>query len=970
MRIKETLDRLAEIATLPSPTAAEQTFVATVIADNLCARFFFPRAKSAAWIESALTAIESAQLDEEAVWFRLGYVLRACAHSPDVLTEALLRIRSRLTGRMLYDVLKALLDQPPATAWALRGFVEDYIVQPTHIIATDLGAYLLHVAKFEGIDPAELCGLLRLMLSFRPNPETDAKTAQEDRSLWAGNRDPLPRFDNWEYQQIMENGVRGLTKRFPVQVAHALLHVLRDFLHLKVPEVELENGVRQDLSFVWCTRVDGPAGSHTDSDEVLVHTFTFACEVLFERSAEDRPTADGLDAALRQERWEVLDRIRFHCYAKFPAVAAEWIRAEIVAFPSYREGFNGYEFATMIRQAGEVLGETLLSREQRSRIFDEIVRGATDEELQERFGDKSSPERFNKYRLNFTAKHLWPFEPLLFGPYVETFRDATAANDPVTPDEFQPFTTGPVRTIESKSPVTQDKLAAMPDEELIAFLNEWETPGRPKKTWWIETNFEGLGNAFRLAVRADPARFGSFGAKWHQIKRPIYLRYVIDAAKDEVKAGQLERLAAWLKLCDWVADHECLRGVERKELSEASVTVPNWESARRAVVDFAAICVEDSTKLPLEWRSAVADLLSKMLTGFDSWLESGKPIVTPADPLTDAINTTRGRAIEAFAQFALWLRRASGEKDRHDSLREFRAVMERRFAGDPPLLPPEYAQLGRLFPLFLYLDEVWAERVRDKVFSQPGSAAWQSAFGTFVLFTQPNQLHLKLLRTHYEYALENPEIWPSEGRSGRDMLPRLGQHLFAYYVWGLIPLTGPDSLLERFYAATKAEIWAALMQHVGQSLKNTPILESALKERCLAFLEARLAVGNATELAEFTFWLEADSLDVTWRLRSFIATMNIVGPRNRISPLVVDELNRLLDQNADLVVDAFAAMVAAGVSSSGFYFDKKVVLPILQAGLASQNETTRAGAVAAQESLLRAGLFDYLQVPPSATPQS
>ncbi len=934
--------------------------MSAVISDKVCARFFFARVQSAFWVKTVVAAIESGQLDEEAVWLRLNYLLRICSASPQVLLATLPLVRGRLTARMLYDVLKALLEQPPEVAWSLRALVNDYIFQPSHIISTDLGAYLLKVSSAQNLNSDEFLEMVCSALAFQRDPKWQ-EDAKEDQ--WGEAHEPVPRFDSWEYQQILETGVRGLVKWNPGGVAHALLAVVRDLLRLKATKEVRRNGVRQDLSAIWCSRISGIKGERADPDEALVHTFTYSCETVFSRAAEDWDGVERLDTALRKERWELLDRIRFHCYSKFPKESAKWIAIEVLEYPDYRNGIHGYEFAEMVRRASEVLGERFIASDAQARIFDAIVQGPTDEELRERFGERSSPERFQKFRQSHLAKNLWPFEPLLSGRLLEAYRNARGQNDPVSPEDFKAFSSGPVRTVESRSPVANERLAEMSDEALIQYLNLWEErTDRESTEWWIEENFEGLANAFRQLVQNQPDRFANFKEKWQEIRRPIYFRYAIDAAQSEIKSGNLMRLGAWLHLCEWVADHEDPRGEVRKDLSETSATTPTWEPTRRAVVDFATVCLEGSSNVPLVWRREIGDLLRKLITGYDSRLENRISVFSSSDPLTDAINTTRGRAIEAIAQFALWVRRANREDRADDSMHEIREVLERRFHGQPALLPPEYAQLGRLFPLFLQLDRDWTANITNHIFPEMGCAAWQSAFGTFVLFNQPNGAYVGLLRNHYEYATVHPEIWPSEGRSRRDFFPRLGQHLFSYYIWGLTPLNGPGSLLEGFYASTKPEIWASLMQHVGQALKNTPNLEAGLKTKCMEFFAARLAVGDPTELTEFAFWLAADSLDLTWRLRNFIATLKLTGNQDFAASLVVGDLKRLLDQDVDLVVEAFAEMVNVGLLRSGFYINKDEVVPILKAGLASNNTNTRSYAVSAQEGLLKAGLFEFLEL--------
>ena len=78
----------------------------------------------------------------------------------------------------------------------------------------------------------------------------------------------------------------------------------------------------------------------------------------------------------------------------------------------------------------------------------------------------------------------------------------------------------------------------------------------------------------------------------------------------------------------------------------------------------------------------------------DLFLDKDRPLVTPRDYLTDAINTIRGRALEDFLDYGYWVRRYEGAKADVSDIFE---VLDRRLSGSPVLTYPERALLGGNF---------------------------------------------------------------------------------------------------------------------------------------------------------------------------------------------------------------------------------------------------------------------------------
>lgn len=658
MSVRLKLLFLAEVAAKPA-TPELLVSVPQATKELLFARFFFSRAVSKDWVPQAVTEISDG-IVEEAAWVRLKYLLRVLQDSPPALADTLTKLRAHLHDRLRYDAIHALLEQSPDFAWRMRFLVVDYLAQPRQFIVSELGNYLAHIVRAKEVDPSELCRLIASIVAFKPDPKQAEKAQAKDTDAdFLSRLEPEPRFESWEFREILEKGVRPAAEKFPLPLSVTLVVAVRELLHLKFPSPKERNGALHDGSEVWCNDLGDVSSVHADPDELLVHTLCFACQKVYGTDASPGGDLGQLDQQLREEPWAVFRRLRYYLYCLFPSAARQWITTEAIGYAGYKHDTYGAEFAAMLRKAAEIFGEEFLSKAEREVIFKQILAGPPTAWLKEIWGEKAVATEFARHQRRFWAKQLWPFEPVLFGEYLATYRSAAPKDEPITAAAYSPYSSGETHSVQTRSPKSPEELAAMSDDELVAFLNTWQSPGRTGKEWWIEITVEGLATAFRQLVRASPARFAAYGARWQAVTRPVFLRYAIDAAKDEVKGGELSRLPAWLGLCDWVANHV---DAPEEKTEDRSDEWSRWEGVRREAVDFAAACLVADSKVPLDFRGPLAALLEKLTTGADRWLDRGKPLVKPEDPLTDAINTTRGRAIETFVQFGLWVRRAAGEK--------------------------------------------------------------------------------------------------------------------------------------------------------------------------------------------------------------------------------------------------------------------------------------------------------------------
>jgi hypothetical protein len=302
-----------------------------------------------------------------------------------------------------------------------------------------------------------------------------------------------------------------------------------------------------------------------------------------------------------------------------------------------------------------------------------------------------------------------------------------------------------------------------------------------------------------------------------------------------------------------------------------------------------------------------------------------------------------------------------------DKLPEVTDILAKRIADDIeiPLTRPEHALLGMHFGNLCALNRDWAVEHREIFFPQGNEAVWRDAFGSYISFNRPVKLTFEILRGEFEYAIENLNTLTAEKDNDKELVDRLGQHLFTYYLWEVYPLTGNESLLDRFYDKTNYDRkrWAQLFDHVGRSLRNSGRhLEKVMTDRIIAFFDWRFEAAEPLELQEFTFWLEAECLDPDWRLQSYSKILDLGRGKDVGLSIQVRALNKLLPDHLALVVECFAKITDAMDQGTQMYISANEAKPILKAGLNAESPQILEEAERARENLLRLGRFDYLDI--------
>ena len=946
-------------------------------------RFFFEYARNPVWIpilkdQGFFNSPPSVKPADEGYvtypfWPPISYLKRVANDDPEQVVDILVELPETDNPAVLQEICDiACAIEDIDLSLKLKPWVTRYVKSsyPEDLLYDSIVEILNHWIGGSKDSVKEALEISKIAVSFKADAMSEEKQARRLKNSKGRKTflEPSPRFDLWEYQQILENGIRPLCEKEPYQIARILIDATANMIRLSKHQEDLDKEGDADYSEIWCPRLNQ---NYPNTKERLVYTLAFACEKVYEKSPE---SIERLDQILRNQRWKIFKRLRQHLYSLNPnEQTLPWIREFILEHNDYAKREYHYEFQLMIRKACEHFGVNLLSEEERTSIFDAIRSGPSREDFRKWMRERFTEEGFQQRQDYFHRMQLRPFEHLLTEEYQKYFRKLEDASDEDFPsdEDYSPVSKAEGGMVSYRSPLSPEDLAGLGDEELLAYINDWQEEHRDEDDWLVEINIGALADAFQTVFKdtiiSDKKRLTFWLENRDRIERPVYVKAIVQAIQEHVKEQHYEQLDLWFEFCEWVLSHPDSDEIdESQEQIDWELSQPDesrehldWGSSRRAVGDFIGKCLKEKMNVPFIERESLANILRLLCTQFDRRLDHDEPVfLDREDQINEAINNTRSRALEDLVKFGFWVRR----HDDTDNVPEITTILEERFKDDAeyPLTMPERAQLGRYYGQFWSLNQTWAVEHKAAFFPQDNLSVWIEAFGSFLCFTRPFKPIFEILRDNFVFALDHL----SKIEDG-EIADKLGQHLFIYYLWEVYPLKGKDSLLERFYEKTKndPQWWANLSNHVGWSVrKSSELLEQGLIDRTIAFFDWRLAEKEPEELRKIAFWLEAEYFDPDWRLDAYAKILD-VGPLGSMGiSSILTILSGMLESHTEKVVECFAKITDAIDPSKGFYIDADKAKPILKAGLNSEDESVREIAERAQETLLSAGRDSFLDL--------
>jgi hypothetical protein len=769
-------------------------------------------------------------------------------------------------------------------------------------LATYLGTLINHLATNGQSYAAE--ELARVTLAI---------TKDETRDVYA-NMEP------WDYGQTLKEALPGLRQSRGM----AALTLTCDLLQTAAPPYTTRGKPPlEDGSTIWHDEVEEDGDLPEIKNLLVSATRDTAAQLAHQQPHDARTVIEALEA----RPTIVFHRIALDILRREKDAVADLVSAHITKRDLFDSSSLRHEYQRLLHDVFPTLDPG-----DRDCILKWINDGPPTQAYEARItaaGKQPTPEDTARYQNFWRRRQLTPIAEHLPPTWAQRYR---AIIDELGPEPHEP-TDG---FIGPTSPITKEDLAAMTAEAFVGYLASW-TPTDEL----LGPSRAGIGQHLTGIVATNPTLLDGVLDRLRAL-HPTYLRSYFYGLRE---ASEKKRAIAWqpvLDLATWIVSQT--RDAPIVDTNHPFDDDQGWVGARSAIADLLNQALNNT--MPVVHRDAAWRIIAVLAEDPEPTPEYEATYGATMDAPLVALNTIRGKALEAVIKYALMLHRHQPEPNDFTDIPEVRAVLDDHLQQDPSVaIRTVY---GRFFPWLVLLDNQWARANADRIFGdERGSSAWDA----YVTFCPAYDNAVALLTDYYHRAtdrLQRDKPPPPRGGGRRDPDEHLGEHLMTLYYRGHLLLT--DGLVPRFFERAPAHARAHAIEYVGRILYS--IKEPAatlIRERLVLLWAARRQAATTAleehrgELAAFGWWFAAGKLDTVWELdelRAVLRTNHAIA----MDYQVIDRLANLAGKHAPLAVECLCAFLATERQYWTILGAEKRVRSILAAAL--QVDVARQAATA------------------------
>ena len=920
-------------------------------------------------------------------WPESRYLARVAGVAPDCVLKVMLELAFTDNASVRIDLAEAACAMPASLAakWARREAKWVAKQKYLYLLLPDrLGKLVTHLVKGEETQAA--LALARSILDINP----PADPGFEDADGWPDARArPLPRCEKYDYEGVLESHIPQLVNAagqialiMLCQVLNSALTHVAAYQHKRdqafsrafdsgetshsLPQPRETSDLKDDSSESWRPHIQADSGFSPDAENLLVTAIRDAAAQLI---ASRQLTVHEAVKLLERYSWKVFHRISLHVLRSHPDSAAELIVKRLTNAARFGYDYLPPEYDLLLKDFFPHA-----SAEARQDILRFVEQRVSFENLTERYGGSDGFQseedtqvqvyRWKIERLHAIHAHL---SPRWQRRYAELAASDGLAGYKV-PDPEHVWT--PVANTPG-SPKSQEELARMTVGEIVAFLKTWESA-----SWHESPN--SLGRDLSSLAEADPQRFAKNATAFKGLDA-TYVREVIWGLWEALKNKRDFDWGPVLELCEWVvAQPYEIPGRDAKGLDWHKD--PHWGWSFKAVADLIHIGLEArECTIPFAFRARVWQMIAELAE--DSELTPEHEAKYHTSPADGSINTTRGVAMHAVIEYALWVRR-NIEKEPESVWRGFEHVPEVETVLEQHLEPSHDPALavravyGQHTFALDYLDREWTAAHVPRIFPHDEASKdyWSAAWDSFIRFAEPNADLFHRLEGEYRHAIAQLDASADEDYHRSRSVEKLAEELMLFYWNGELDSQDQNGLLSLFYEKTPSYLRAHAIESVGrmlQSSKNDVSEEvvQRLKRLWISRLKAAREADEISvyqeELAAFGWWFASERFEENWALERLTESIEI-GKGIEDKKQVVAYLTTLAVVMPHLVALALRLIVESA-SYSDVYLYSDEAKEVLQSLLASDSKEARGLARRTIDRLLSLGHRDFRDLVRSTT---
>ena len=734
-----------------------------------------------------------------------------------------------------------------------------------------------------------------------------------------------------------------------------------------------------DLSFIWRPAIeDHGQNLNLGLKEILVVCVRDTAEHIGRNSLNPALTLVEFFEK-RGASWQIFSRIALHLLRVLPTTTAGMVAERLLNRELFDSDYLKHEYYLL---EGQCFGQ--LTDSQKEVILGWINAGPayTDEQLkrwEENFGrawtleEKAENARLWKY------DRLRPVEQSLSGSWKELYEQLSSMVRGPRHPEFTTYHEG--GAYGPRAPKNQDDLLKLSVESLIAYLQDWA----PSDTGFPSPSREGLGRALTSVVANSPHQYAAEASRFKELSEPTYIRAVVQGFHDALKQKVAFNWLPMLDLCIWIVRHE-REAPER--IDDQFREDPHWGWAQAAVV---RLLVDGfaTTENPISFAQRESVWIAIQAVTRDPqptrqeedeyWQPTANDQppdeqVQKIDPLTNAINTPRGVAMDALVRYALWVR-SNLEKLQDKQaviaqglsvMPEVRDVLDFHLNSENDPCVTIRAVYGLHLPWLQLLDPQWVEENTGRILPHNELPLWHAVWDTYVCSCQPFDNVFAWLHDEYAFAIEQVGTHNHNWANSKAADHSLAHHLMLLYSRGL--LDAHRDLIAPFYRRADQKLRREALHFVGWTLRSgKEPLSEAVSQRLKLLLNTRISASKepgslrTEELEEYGWWFVSGKFDDAWSIAKLLEILQLVG---WVVPdhLVVERLAQISQAEPLQCIECLTMLVNGDNRGWGVIGWRDEAMTIIRAARKSGDLESRKKAEELVNLLESRGNFEFGQL--------
>lgn len=461
------------------------------------------------------------------------------------------------------------------------------------------------------------------------------------------------------------------------------------------------------------------------------------------------------------------------------------------------------------------------------------------------------------------------------------------------------------------SPYTIDELVLFLDQSsLVSKVNAFV----PKRNWPYGPTRRALTDTLELAIKQNAAKFFRHADLLLEMNRPYQYAF-LNAFKDLWNLGSQETTdlnweKVWRKLLE-IAGRLLSEGFWKEEVVDDETMTPNRDWIPPIIVDL----IKDGTRNDAHaFAPELLPAAGKVLTTILNHLPcKGEPPIN--DPMSYAINTPRGRAVDALFMFSLRTMRIADDEKRDRALvwKELEPIFEQELRNTNGN-NFEFSTLAACYCAHLiYLGPKWFARHKVEILCPANDENFRCAMSGLAFAHTSKELYSHLRETG---AIERAIASANLPEKSRD---RIIERIVLAYLWSQEALDSP--LLQSLFSENDEDDLDTAISFLW-GLHNQGLSEEQVGLVLIFWRAAsQWAIGRAqkparilsrlAELICYVTHLDDADTDLILKLASF-------ANENHSGYFFVEQLERLVKTYPSQVADFSLAYLGANGSEYDF----------------------------------------------------